>query len=649
MKFARMVWKILVAIKDGLVLALLLLFFGGLALALSFKPAPGHVHEGALAITLDGPVVEERTRIEPTALLLGGGNKRHQYVAHDLIRAIEAAAGDARIRAVTLDLEDFSGSGQVTLSRIGAALDKVRHAGKPVLVRATMYDDASYLLAAHATEVWVDPLGGVLVRGPGGTLLFYHSLLERLKIKAHVFKVGTYKSAVEPFLRDNLSPEAREADNAVYGALWQDWQADVKTARPRANVALVTADTAKWLNASGGDAAKAAVAAGLADRIGDKVSFGKRVAEVVGTDKDGPEGAYKATKLGTYLADLGDGDAGTGSQGKGKAIAVVTIGGDIVDGNAGPGSAGGDRIARLIDKAAASGDYAALVVRVDSPGGSVTAAERIRAAIARFKAHKVPIAVSMGNLAASGGYWVSTPADRIFAAPATITGSIGIFAVIPSFEDALGKVGVGTDSIHSTPLSGQPDVLGGFNPAVEAVLQSQINMGYQRFVGLVATARHQTPAAIDHIAQGRVWDGDTARRIGLVDEFGDLDQAVAWAAHRANATQWHPVYLTDTQDSFGGVIQQLLSDDADSDADSAGDAASVGGGRDLVARVANAQAALAGQFAGDLDRLLGGTGAQAYCLECAGLGAQTAAADTNVQTLARNHPGLLSLLAGWLR
>jgi len=624
MKFARTVWKILVAIKDGLVLVLLLLFFGGLSVALSMKPMAGHVREGALAITLDGPIVEERAKVEASALLLSGGKTRHQYLERDLVRAIEAAAGDGRIRAVTLDLEDFGGGSQVTLTRIGAALDKVRHAGKPVLARAVLYDDATLQLAAHASEIWVDPLGGVMVRGPGGTALFYHDLLDRLKIRAHVFKVGTYKSAVEPYVRQNFSPEAKEAENAVYGALWHDWQDDVKAARPRANIALATGDPVKWLAASGNDAAKAAVAAGLADRIGDKVAFGKRVSELVGADKDGGIGAYKATHLGTYLADLGTPKAG-------KAIAVVTVAGEIVDGTAGPGAAGGDRIAGLIDKATASGDYSALVVRVDSPGGSVLAAERIRSAIARFKATGLPVAVSMGNLAASGGYWVSTPADRIFAEPATITGSIGIFAIIPSFEDALGRFGIGTDGVRTTALSGQPDVLGGLNPTVEGVIQSEIEVGYHRFVGLVAASRHKTPEAVDKIAQGRVWDGGTARQLGLVDEFGDLDQALAWAAHRAGTAKWHPVYLEDSSDTFSGFVQSVLNDDDDDDS---ADDSSHASGRDLIGRVTMARSALAGQLAGDLERLLGGHGAQAYCLECAGLVTPTTPAPDTAATRA---------------
>ncbi len=635
MKFARTVWKILVAIKDGLVLLLLLLFFGGLSAALSMRPTGSHVQEGALAITLDGPVVEERAKVEAGAFLLGGGKTRRQYVLRDLVRVIEAAAGDGRIHAVTLDLEDFGGASRVTLSRIGAAMDKVRHAGKPVLVRAVLYDDGAYQLASHASEVWLDPLGGVMLRGPGGTMLFYHDLLDRLKVKAHVFKVGTYKSAVEPYVRNNFSPEARQAENQVYGALWHDWQDEVKTARPRANLALVTADPVKWLAASGGDAAKAAVAAGLADKIGDKADFGKRVAEIVGNDKTDSAMAYKATRYSTYLARLHAPDAG-------KPVAVVTVAGEIVDGEAGPGTAGGDRIAALIDKAAASGAYSALVVRVDSPGGSVLASERIRSAIVRFKAKGAPVAVSMGGLAASGGYWVSTPADRIFAEPTTITGSIGIFAVIPTFEDALGKFGIGTDAVRTTALSGQPDVLGGLSPTMEGVLQSEIDMGYRRFVGLVAASRHKTPEAVDTIAQGRIWDGGTARQLGLVDEFGDLDQAVAWAAQRAGMAKYHPVFLGDASDSFAGVLQQIFNDDGDS---GTSDDSTRAAGHDLVGRVAMARLAVAGQFAGDLDRLVGGHGAQAYCLECAGLATPVTGAAPN----ALQRVGWLASLLGLAR
>lgn len=609
MKFARSVWKILVAIKDGLVLLLLLAFFGGLYGLLSLRPVPGTVQAGALYIALEGTVVEERARVRPTQLLSGAGRSKAMQ-ERDLVRGLEAAATDERIKAVVLDLDDFGGGSQVAMTHLGAAMDKVRTAKKPVLVHARLYTDDGMQIAAHASEAWVDPLGGVLLAGPGGTQLYFKALLDRLRVKAHVFKVGTYKSAVEPFTRENASPEAKEALGAVYAALWKAWQDDVRKARPKADLALVTGDPVNWIAASGGDAAKAAVAAGLVDRIGDKVAFGKRVAEIVGADPLGAEGAFKGTAFATFLADQTPANDG-------KAIAVVTVAGDIVDGDAGPGSAGGDRIADLLDKAAASGDYAALVVRVDSPGGSVTAAERIRAAIARMKAKKIPVAVSMAGLAASGGYWVATPADRVFAEPSTITGSIGIFAIIPSFEEALGKVGIGADGVRTTSLSGQPDVFGGFSPTVEAVIQQQIDSGYARFVRLVAAARRKSPAEIDRIAQGRIWDGGTALQLGLVDELGGIDAALAWAAEAAGAKTWHPVYLGTEADRFGVLLDQLA--DSESGAEGAHMLGGQGAAGDFAALAAQRQGALAQQLLGDLSRLLGGAGAQVYCLECAGL------------------------------
>lgn len=616
MKFARSVWKILVAIKDGLVLLLLLLFFAGLYGLLTLRPTPGSVQTGALYIALNGPVVEERAKLRPSQLLSGGAQTK-SLQERDIVRALEAAAGDDRIKAVVLDLESFGGGSQVAMTNVGAAMDKVRAAKKPVLVRGGLYTDDGVQIAAHASEAWVDPLGGAVVAGPGGTSLYFKALLDRLKIKAHVFKVGTYKSAVEPFTREDASPESKEALKAVYAALWDAWQADVKKARPKADLALVTGDPVKWIAASGGDAAKAAVAAGLVDRVGDKIAFGKRVAEIVGKDPAGGEGDFKGTALDTYLADRAPSTDG-------KAIAVVTVAGEIVDGDAGPGRAGGDRIADLVDKASASGNYSALVVRVDSPGGSVMGAERIRAAIARMKAKKIPVVVSMAGLAASGGYWVSTPADRIFAEPATITGSIGIFAIIPSFEEALGKIGVGTDGVKTTPLSGEPDVFGGFSPTAEALIQQQIDSGYARFLGLVAASRHKSPAEIDKIAQGRIWDGGTARQLGLVDEFGGINAALAWAAKAAGAQSWHPVYLGGDADPFSALLAKI----ADSESD-AGDAHVLGGkghGTDFAALAAQRQGALAQQLMGDLSRLLGGEGAQVYCLECAGLTASSAAA-----------------------
>jgi len=604
MNFARSVWKVLVAIKDGLVLLFLLLFFWVLYAALAMRPTPGQVRDGALTITLDGSVVEERSALRPAQLLLSGEAPEKQFQARDVARAIEAAADDTRIKAVVLDLEQFTGGGQVHMARIGAAMDKVRAAHKPVLVRALLYTDDGVQLAAHASEAWVDPIGGAVVVGPGGSQLYYKGLMDRFKVKAHIFKVGTYKSAVEPYDRADASPQAKENLSAIYGALWSTWKADVKKARPKADIDLVTRDPAQWLAQSGGDMAQAAVKAGLVDKIGDKAAFGHRVGDLVGHDPAAGEGGYKGTTLARYLADK---PLPTGA----KASAVVTIAGTIVDGEAGPGTAGGTRIANLIDQAVASGNYAALVVRVDSPGGSVTAAERIRAAIVRARAKGMPVAVSMANLAASGGYWVSTPGQRVFAEPATITGSIGVFAVIPSFEDTLSSYGITADGVRTTPLSGQPDIVGGLSPEFSALSQASVEGYYARFLGLVAKARNKTPQDVDKIAQGRVWDGGTARQIGLVDQFGELDDAVAWAAKAAKAETWHAEYLGANPGGWQGLLADWMNDDSSADSRAGGD---------VTGLLARRQQALGARVVTDLARLQSTAGAQVLCLECGDLG-----------------------------
>ncbi|MGE5952947.1 MAG: signal peptide peptidase SppA, partial [Qipengyuania vulgaris] len=482
MRFAGKVWRLLVGIKDGLVLLFMLLFFGLLFAILTARPSPGQVRDGALLLELDGVIVEERTPVDPFAALISGSAPVGEYQARDLVRAIDAAAGDERIEAVVLDLDRFMGAGQVHLAEVGAALDRVRAADKPVLAYATAYGDDGVFLAAHASEVWLHPMGGAIVAGPGGNRLYFANLLEKLKVNARVYKVGTYKSAVEPFTESGMSDPARENAQALYGALWEEWQANVKKARPAANLDLISKSPAEWVEAAKGDLSLAAKNAGLVDTLGTRVEFGERVAELVGEDEwDETPGAYPHTNLTAWLAD-------NPWPVESNEIGVVTIAGTIVDGDAGPGTAGGDRIAELLDEAL-DRDLKGLVVRVDSPGGSAMASEVIRDAILRHKARDIPVAVSMGNVAASGGYWVSTPADRIFAEPETITGSIGIFAMIPTFENAAADIGVNSDGVKTGPLSGQPDVIGGFTPEVDRILQASIEAGYTDINTRVAESR----------------------------------------------------------------------------------------------------------------------------------------------------------------
>ena len=602
MSFAGKVWRLLVGIKDGLSLLFLLLFFLLLYSVLTARPSPAQVREGALLLKLDGVIVEEAAAVDPFAVLLGGSAPMAEYEARDLVRAIDAAAADERIKTIVLDLSTFVGGGQVHLQDVGEALARARKSDKPVFTYAVGYGDDAMMLAAHASEVWLDPLGGAIIAGPGGTQLYYGALLERLNINARVYKVGTYKSAVEPYSRSDMSPEARENYAALYGALWEEWQARVKKARPELRLEAVTRGPVEWVRASGGDLASAALRAGLVDKLGSRSEFGERVRAVAGEDPwDKRPGSFAYSELDAWLT-------ANEPTSEGRPIGVVTIAGEIVDGEAGPGTAGGERIARLLDEALEE-DLAGLVVRVDSPGGSVTASEEIRRAILRHKAKDIPVAVSMANVAASGGYWVATPADRIFAEPESVTGSIGIFAVIPTFEDAAQDIGVNADGVRTTPLSGQPDLVDGFSPEVDAILQASIEDGYNDFLARVAQSRKLSIAQVDAIGQGRVWDGGTARQIGLVDQYGGVDDALAWVAGRAKLGEgeWHALWLGAEEDPYDTLLQQLLMGDS---------RAAPAGGGDLFAMVARQQEGLVGLAARDADRLLGARGMQVYCLEC---------------------------------
>ncbi|WP_423604644.1 signal peptide peptidase SppA [Sphingomonas sp. MS122] len=621
MKLVRGAWKLLVGIKDALVLLFMLLFFIALFAVLSARPNPAAVRDGALVLNIDGMIVEQPSQADPFAAF-GGGESIKEYRMRDLVRALDAAKGDSRVKAVVLDLDRFMGGYPAAVAEVGQAVARVRAAGKPVLAYATGYTDSGYLLAANASEIWVNPLGGTLFTGPGGSRLYYKGLIDKLGVTTHVYKVGKFKSAVEPFILTGQSPEAREANEALYGAIFGQWQEAVAKARPKARIRETIAQPDVVVAAANGDIALANERMGLVDKRGDRLAFGKRVAEVAGADAGKPAGNFKAIKLANWL------EANPAPK-TGDAIGVITIAGEIVDGKAGPGTAGGDTVSALLLKGLAEKKLKALVVRVDSPGGSALASERIRQAILQAKGQGLPVVVSMGSLAASGGYWVSTPGDVIFAEPNTITGSIGIFGIIPTFENTLAKIGVTSDGVKTTPLTGQPDVYAGTNETVDRVLQSGIEQGYRRFIGLVSQSRRMTPQRVDEIGQGRVWDGGTARQLGLVDRFGNLSDAVAEAAKRAklDPAKVHAVYLEKEPSWF----EQLVAGFAAGSGEDEDEEAAPESGGDIYARIAAERRAVFGQALGDARRLAMGSSMQARCLECGAFGP----AATNVRADAR--------------
>jgi protease-4 len=596
---AGKVWKILVGIKDGLVLILMLIFFGLIWTMLSASPYRDSAPDGALLIELSGSIVEQPA-VQSPAELVGGGALTREHRLRDILHALDTAAADESIRAVALDLDVLAGGGQTAIANVGDALDRVRRAGKPVLAYATGYSDDTYQLAAHASEVWLDPMGAVLIAGRGGSNLYYAGLLERLGITANVYRVGAYKSAVEPFTRSDMSPEAREASQALADSLWREWISDVRQARPKAQVERYASATADRIAAANGDMARAAVDSGLVDRVGDRAAFGRRMAELAGEGDGRVPGSFRTVRFDAWIED----HPPSASAGR---IAVVTVAGDIIDGEAAAGTAGAETIVRSLEKGLGENDVAALVVRIDSPGGSVTASERIRRAIQAVRERGIPVIVSMGSVAASGGYWIATAGDVIFAEPSTITGSIGVFGILPSFEGTLERIGVGADGVRTTPLSGEPDLLRGPSPEADRLMQMGVESTYRRFVALVARARRLPAARVHEIGQGRVWDGDTARRHGLVDRFGSVRDAIAEAARRAGIDPADAgiVWFEEEPPFLARFLASL-----------AGGGEARASGADVFTAVARRPQALAVRAIRDAQAMLGGPAIQARCLDC---------------------------------
>lgn len=587
-------WRVLVGIKDALVLVFMLIFFGALAAALSARPSTKAVGTGALVLELKGNIVEQPASISPMQAL-SGGRQAKQFRLRDIVAALDAAETDDRVKTVVLDFDGFLGGGQVALSDVATSLDKVR-AKKPVLAYATGYSDEAYQLAAHASEIWLHPMGIALFQGPGGSRLYYKGMLDKVGANVHVYRVGKFKSAVEPYIRDGQSPEAKQASQALAASMWQGWQAEVGRARPKAQLAAFVADPAGAVAASG-DPAAAALKAGIVDKLADRAAFNKRVATIVGPGRK--DQAYARIDLKPYIAanprKTGD-----------STIGIVTVAGIIEDGEAASGTAGGDTVSKIIDKAVAAKKYRALVLRVDSPGGSALASERIRSSLVAARDKGMPVIVSMGNVAASGGYWVSMAGNKVFAEPSTITGSIGIFGIIPTFENSLKKVGITTDGVTTTPLSGQPDVMAGTNAAFDTVIQTSIESGYRRFINLVSSARKLTPERVNEIAQGRVWDGGSAHQLGLIDAFGGIDDAIAEAARQAklDPSAPHAVWL-DKEPGWAEVVASMFGAEEDAAAST-----------DLLSTLARQRMATLTGVAEDARLMMSSSAIQARCLEC---------------------------------
>lgn len=564
--FFKWTWRLLNFVRE-MVLNLFFIFLVLVGVGIWMQVSGGDSKEtasrGALLLDISGVIVDKPDSSQRfsklSRQLLGASSDRLQENSlFDIVNTIRQAKDDRNITGIVMDLKNFAGGDQPSMQYIGKALKEFRDSGKPVYAVGENYSQGQYYLASFANKIWLSPQGVVDLHGFATNGLYYKSLLDKLKVCTHVFRVGTYKSAVEPFIRDDMSPAAREADSRWIGELWQNYLNTVAANRqiPAQQVFPGAQGLLEGLTKTGGDTAKYALENKLVDALASSAEIEKTLTKEFGwskTDKN-----YRAISYYDYAlktpADTGD------------SIGVVFANGAIMDGEETQGNVGGDTTAAQIRDARLDPKVKAIVLRVNSPGGSVTASEVIRAELAAARAAGKPVVVSMGGMAASGGYWISTPANYIVANPSTLTGSIGIFGVITTVENSLDSIGVHTDGVSTSPLA-DVSITRALPPEAQQMMQLSIENGYKRFITLVADARHSTPEQIDKIAQGHVWTGQDAKANGLVDSLGDFDDAVAKAAELAKVKQWHleyyvdePTFFDKVMDNMSGSIRAMLPD-----------------------------------------------------------------------------------------
>ncbi len=514
----------------------------------AFEPPP--VPEGsALVINPKGAMVEESRALDPLRGFLATDELSESSV-HDIVRAIDQAANDSRIKMIVLQLDDLASASAAHAELFGAALSRFREAGKRIVSTANNYSQSQYAIASHADGVYMHPEGAVLLFGYGAFRSYFKGLLDKLNLNTHVFRVGEYKEAVEPFIRDDMSASAREANQALVDGLWASYRQRVLDnrqldAQPFDRYTLAFDEV---LAEAHGDTARAALESGLVDELMSADQARSSIAATVGWD-----GNSKLNSIGyrRYLQALGPAASETGNIGLIFVRGVIRMGDD-------QSSAAADNLVELIRRARNDATVKALVVRVDSPGGSAFASELIRQELELVQLADKPVVVSMGSVAASGGYWVSATADSILAHPTTITGSIGIFALLIGMEQAMAKVGIHSDGVGSTPFSNALDPLRPLSEPMRRIMQAGVNHGYQQFVNLVARGREMQPEAVEAVAQGRVWLGSQALELGLVDGLGGLAEAIAEAAKLANLSDYATKRFRTPLSPRDLLLQQLL-------------------------------------------------------------------------------------------
>lgn len=526
-------WWLLDGTRRALMNLFVLLLIVIVATALLTRGLKPLADKTTLVLKLDGNLVEQFSGSPREQLMAQaqGRSAPRQTRLRDVLAALDQAARDDKISAVLLDVEDLQGAGLAGLHEVSAALQRFRKAsGKPVLAYADSYSQRGYFLAAQAGEVYLHPMGMVMLEGFGRWRTYYKDALDRIGVTPHVMKVGTYKSFAEPYTATGPSAATMEAEGLVYGELWSGFTGAVETARKleAGSIGRSIDQIPQLLAAAKGDAAQMAVQAKLVDGLKTRDQMRELLIAKGARDEDSK--SFRQVSLNQYLAHV----KGAGAPNKLQpGIGVVVAEGEIVDGDAGPGRIGGDSTARLIRKAREDEAIKAVVLRVNSPGGSAFASEIVRRELELTRQAGKPVVVSMGDVAASGGYWISMASDAVIADAGTITGSIGVFGILPTAEGLMDKLSLHTGGVTTTWLAGGYDPRRPLDPRLQAAVQAGVENIYARFTGLAAQARKSTPDKIDAVAQGRIWTGAQARERGLVDRLGSFDDAVQAAAKLA--------------------------------------------------------------------------------------------------------------------
>lgn len=517
---------------------------------------------GAFVLKLNGALVIEKQHSDPfdefASEAFGGSDKPREILVRNVVKALENAKQDKRIAALVLDLGRFSGGGLDKLRTVADAIEDFKTSEKPVIAMGDYYSQSQYYLAAHADKVYLNPEGGMLFDGYSRNRMYYKDAIEKLKVKTHVFKVGTFKSAIEPYLRNDMSDAAKEANEAWLSAYWTQYKTDVATARgiEMTDFDETVANFMPKFEAANGDLALYALQNGWVDELKTREAMRQEMFALVGESENGK--GYKGITYDRYMKVI---NRPFPKKTKGDAIAVVVAKGTILDGTQSAGTIGGDSTSRLLRKARLDDNIKAVVLHVDSPGGSAFASEIIRQEVEELQLAGKPVVALMGTYAASGGYWISASADKIIASPSTITGSIGIFGMLMTYEESLAYLGVYTDGVQTTefgftsPSKTLPDSLGN-------LIQRSIERGYEKFITLVADNRNMTLEQVDSIAQGRVWIGSTALELGLVDQLGTMKEALAAAAELAELDNYEVTYIQRTLSPKELFIQELLNNTA---------------------------------------------------------------------------------------